>query len=272
MIASRLIVPRLLPHLTSCEQIESHCGVPCLGILPQVILRSAERHRAHTNAATLLDELSCEGAFAPMARNDELGRVILVTSASPSEGKTFVSTLLARACANENLKTLLIDASSSNDLHHWFGLRPGPGRREYLADPATVTLPTLCRQTWSPLLRVITSGIRNNPDNENAGTTLREVLEHIVPNMEADYDRIIIDAPPVSDWRAACPVIERCAVALVVPSTGSFAPVTMRAVGVLVGKRPRFCACVLNGAALEPAWLPTFEGRIVPYWQALATR
>jgi Mrp family chromosome partitioning ATPase len=247
MVTLRMILPRLLPHLIAGEQIEEWLGVTCFGVLPRIASRHAD---STVTPAALLDEISCEGAFAPMAQNDQLGGVIIVTSAAARDGKTFVATLLARACANENLRTLVIDASLSKNLHRFFGLRASPGLQEYLSDPAA-PINQVCRPTRSPKLHVMTAGANATHENRGDSTTMRDVFARLLPSIEGEYDRIIIDAPAISEWRSfLSDGLDRCAVALVVPSLGSFAPATLKTVRALLAKHPRHCGCVINGVEL----------------------
>jgi hypothetical protein len=262
IFATRMLIPRLLPHFTSSDEITARFRVPCLGLLPQIISRQADETMS---PATMLDEISCEGALAPMVANEQLGRVIVVTSATPGDGKTFVSALLARACASENLKTLVIDASASRDLHRLFGLRPGPGLREYLG--GEVEPSAICRPTHSAMLHVATAG--NRMDGEQV--SMRDLFERLLPAVQAHYDRIIIDTPHLSAWRGALPRDREYAVAMVVPSAGSWAPAMSRTVQGLSARTPRhYCGCIINRVALERSWSgPRPHAAEHPGWEAV---
>ncbi len=255
LIVARTLVPLLLPHFTSCDQLESRFNVECLGLLPRLTSRPAETADNTADAAAALAELSCEGAFVPIAQNEELGRVIIVTGAARGVGKTFVAALLARACVKENLKTLLIDAGAGADLHPLFGLRPAPGLSEYIAGSATIEM--ICRKPRSSMLRVITGG--SDPDAKH-GTRISRVFETVLPHVAATFDRIIIDAGCIQDWPARLTNLDQCAVAVVVPSAGSFAPATAKAVRMLSRNNAQFCGCILNGLELSAPVLTLARG------------
>jgi hypothetical protein len=255
LILARTMVPLLLPHFTSCDQLESRFNVPCLGLLPRLTSRPAETADNPADAAAALEEFSCEGAFVPMAQNEELGRLIIVTGAARGVGKTFVAALLARACIKENLKTLLIDAGARADLHPLFGLRAGPGVGEYVAGAATIEM--ICRKPHSSTLQVITGG--SDPSAKH-GTRIARVLETVLPHVAAAFDRIIVDAGCIQDWPARLPNLEQCAVAFVVPSAGAFAPRTARMLRLVSRKNPRSCGCIINGLELSAPSLTVARG------------
>ncbi|MEQ3624201.1 MAG: GNVR domain-containing protein [Celeribacter sp.] len=67
------------------------------------------------------------------------GRVVMVTSAIPGEGKTSLALALARTYAQAGSRVLLIDADLRKpDLHHTLGFAPSEGFLDYLRDPDSV--------------------------------------------------------------------------------------------------------------------------------------
>ena len=72
------------------------------------------------------------------AQNGIQPRLIVLTSASPSEGKTTVSVNLAIALSEINRRVLLIDADMRRPrLQNIFDLGPGPGLADLLQDKTT---------------------------------------------------------------------------------------------------------------------------------------
>ncbi len=123
----------------------------------------------------------------------EGGRTILLTSAVPGQGKSFIAANLASLMASAGQRVLLIDADirrSSIDRY----LPAGTGRglsdilREGL-DPAAFVKPDL-----APNLSLLPAG----PGVDNPGDLLTEPRLHVLFEWaKARYDAIVVDAPPI---------------------------------------------------------------------------
>lgn len=121
-------------------------------------------------------------------------RVFLITSAIPGEGKTFTSSNFAASLAQQDFRTLLIDADlrkpSVSKLLFKENLKPGLS--EVLmgtADLAEATVPTEVPNLWV----IPAGGIAPNPSELLAQPRVQEVLE----KLRGQYDRIVIDSSPV---------------------------------------------------------------------------
>lgn len=120
--------------------------------------------------------------------------LLLVTSATPGEGKTTTAANLATVVAQSGRRVVLIDADLRKPQQHkLFALAASPGLTEALvasdAQPADYLHSTIV-----PNLQVITSGhIPPNPA-ELLGSQRMQQLLH---NVRAHADLIIIDAPPL---------------------------------------------------------------------------
>jgi len=132
-------------------------------------------------------------------------RVIVVTSANPSEGKTTVTINLAITLAEINRRVLLIDADMRRPrLQNLFDLGTGPGladllREKTLGDGLT-TDQTLC-PTAIPGLYVMRSG-RNSGVVSNLLHSSR--LPELLQQLRSEFDTVVIDTPPalhISDAR-----------------------------------------------------------------------
>lgn len=118
---------------------------------------------------------------------------LLMTSATPREGKTTTSMHLAMAHSTQTRKTLLIDA----DLR-----RPGVHGRLGLANLRGLSSVVYGEIGWRdalqkvegyPELDVLTAG----PASRRAADRLGSVLDGLLAEAEAEYDLIIVDAPPL---------------------------------------------------------------------------
>jgi capsular exopolysaccharide synthesis family protein len=128
-----------------------------------------------------------------LADFDRRLRSLLITSASPGEGKTTIAVRLAMAHAEQHHRTLLIDA----DLR-----RPSVHRKLNLTTTHGLTNVVRSDMTWReaikqldsiPNLHVITAG----PVSRRASDLLEKNLLQILEEAALDYDLVILDAPPL---------------------------------------------------------------------------
>lgn len=136
-------------------------------------------------------------AFQSISQNEGRNHVIMITSAHPAEGKTFVAINLAMSIAQEKgLHVLLIDADViKRDLPGQLGFSPTRGFLDMLIDDS-LGLSDIMVRTNVPNLTILPSGVR-----EDEATEL--ITSPAMSNLMADIatrhsDRvIIIDTPPV---------------------------------------------------------------------------
>jgi len=130
---------------------------------------------------------------SPTKENGKAGKVYLITSASPKEGKSTTVANLAITLGQGGQKTLLIDADLRRPvIHSVFGYNKEPGITNYLVGRASVE--EITRITPIPNLSLITSGtIPPNPSELLGSPRMREFLDQ----MREKYDMILFDSPPV---------------------------------------------------------------------------
>ena len=120
---------------------------------------------------------------------------IMVTSASPGEGKTFVATNLAATIAqNIDEYVLLIDCDlRAPFVHKVFGLNNPPGLSEYLS--RAQPLSSLLVKTFLEKLTILPSGtIPSNPSELLSSEQMRRLLSEVKARYSDRY--VIIDTPP----------------------------------------------------------------------------
>ncbi len=125
-------------------------------------------------------------------------KILLVTSAGPSEGKSSVSLGLAESLARNDYRTLLIDADMRKpQLFKRLGLVPTPELKantlaEHLKDPKRPVKPLQIDLGGAALDIIPTFAAAEAPTellSRSFASLLRDVSEH--------YDAIVIDSPPV---------------------------------------------------------------------------
>lgn len=120
---------------------------------------------------------------------------ILVTSAMPGDGKSFVSANLAISMAQGiEEHVLLIDADMRKpSIHRLFGQQSPAGLADYLSNGAD--LPNLLLKTPVPKLTILPGGAPpSNPAELLSSKKMKALLDEVVNRYEDRF--IIIDSPP----------------------------------------------------------------------------
>jgi len=174
------------------EDLEKHLGVPVLGVIPMLKKTTPQQawqdqrsafSEAYRSVRTALQFSTATGA----------PKSILVTSATPSEGKSTTALTLARNFAQMGTRVLLIDADLRNPtLHKTLGIDNSRGLSNLLA--GAVRANDVIVTTRDKGLMVMTSGpLPPNPAELLAGSKMLSLLT--VAGVK--FDKIIIDGPPV---------------------------------------------------------------------------
>jgi capsular exopolysaccharide synthesis family protein len=128
-----------------------------------------------------------------LPKGDQRPKSLLVTSATPREGKTTTAVHLAVVHSQQKRKTLIIDA----DLR-----RPGVYQHAGISNDRGFSNVVNGDGEWRDLLQtpeglphldVLPAG----PPSRRAADGVGEVLKRLLKEAETDYDLIICDAPPL---------------------------------------------------------------------------
>jgi capsular exopolysaccharide synthesis family protein len=153
------------------------------------------------------DAIFCQQSFSPCAeqfrtlrsrlyqlRQERPLRTLLVTSATPTEGKTFVALNLAQAIARQHERSvLLIDADlRCSRLHDAIGAPSAPGLADFLQGTAD-EFSTIQVDTKDNFFFIPAGNPVSNPAELLSNTQLRGLLDRL----GSVFDWIILDAPPV---------------------------------------------------------------------------
>jgi len=143
---------------------------------------------------------------------------LLISSSTPSEGKTFVSANLAGALVRQHgCRVLLIDADlRAPRLHQILGVPPGPGLAEYLQGGRSEV--EVMQKGQEGELYFIQAGLHVTHPAElisNGG------LKQLLARVSGLFDWIIIDSPPVLPVSDAVVLATMCDGVLFVVRAGS---------------------------------------------------
>jgi capsular exopolysaccharide synthesis family protein len=144
-------------------------------------------------------------------------RSMVVTSASPEEGKSTTLANLAVTIAQAGKKVVLIDCDLRRpSLHQIFGARSTPGFTDMMRDDALMSKPPL-QETSEPNLRLLASGtIPPNPSELLASRRMSDVIAAL----QQQADIVLFDAPPVIAVTDAAVLSSKVDAVLLVVSAG----------------------------------------------------
>ncbi|GGO23627.1 polysaccharide biosynthesis tyrosine autokinase [Microbispora bryophytorum] len=174
---------------------------------------------------------------------DRQPKSLVVTSCLPDEGKSSTSVNLAITMAEAGWRVILVDGDLRRpSVPGYLGIEGGTGLTDVLIDKANLAEVV---QTWGrPGLSVLPSGrIPPNPSELLGSQGMRAMLAQLT----AEYDMVIIDAPPLLPVTDAAALGAICDGALLVVRHGrTRREQVVRAVELLSSISARLVGTVLN--------------------------
>jgi capsular exopolysaccharide synthesis family protein len=191
-----LLLNALNNTFKSADEVESKLNLPVLGILPLVKKNKKEQKVAltfHKNSNKIFSEcIRTIRTSVMLSSIDTTHKVVIVTSSAPGEGKSTTSINIADALGQLE-KTLLIEADMRRPtMSKILGLQPGtPGLANLIAGSNTIEE---CIQSLYGGIDTIVAGIVPPNPLELLSS---ERFKNLIEELSEQYDRIIIDCPPV---------------------------------------------------------------------------
>ena len=189
---------RLDDRLRSADQVRTLLGATPLGLVPKVGggVGSSRKDpfKAVNKRRSAFSESLLHLHTALMLSNvDTPARVVLMTSSFPGEGKTTVSTTLARTLARNGYKILLIDCDLRRPkAHTHFGVDQNPGLTDLLLSRENPKS-AFKQDTESTAVLLPAGREAPNPQTILASAQMRS----LIGEMRKHYDLIIINSPPI---------------------------------------------------------------------------
>jgi len=236
-------------RFNSLKDVNYALGDAVLGMLPKVEIEA--------NGAPLLLQpndtrhvyaesyRSLRSALHFLTTGENHPKSILISSATPNEGKSTVAANLAQTLAMSGSRVLLVDADlRRGGLHKLLGLKNEIGLTELLAGRCAPE--EAMHSNCLPNLSFISRGKSvNNPGDLLTSPRLDEYLE----KWRRDYDYVLLDSSPVfaaADSSALAPRVD--GTIFLVRSHYSSARMTREALDVLAQRRARIIGVVFNMA------------------------
>jgi succinoglycan biosynthesis transport protein ExoP len=246
--------------LRSIAEIEAITELPSLAIIPRSRRISSETAEKLTVAQRNISVLTQpKSHFAESFRSLRTSlllstaghppKLIVVTSATPSEGKTTTATNLAAVLAQRDTRVLLIDSDLRRPtVHHRFGITGKTGLTTILTGTSTLD-EAIHRIPEIPNLDILPSGPVPPFPTEMLSSETMTALLHRVAGL---YDHIVLDSPPILSVTDGVILARQAdAVALVVRHGKSSKHVVRRARDLLVRSGAPVTGIVLNAVDLS---------------------
>jgi capsular exopolysaccharide synthesis family protein len=212
----------------------------------------------HAVAAEAFRTLRTNLLFSPETRDV---RTIVVTSARAGEGKTTTAVNLAVCLAQQGMRILLIDADLRQPrVHEVLGIEREPGLAELFALHRRMAV-EMIKPTSLRSLHVLTCGQPiPNPPELLSGSRMEGILQWL----SREYDRVIVDVPPVLGASEASALAARADGVLLVVCAGETDRESVReALYQLQIVGANVMGAVLNDPKRV---MPRYEGRPYQYY------
>jgi polysaccharide biosynthesis transport protein len=259
-IVTAFVMESLDTGLRSIAEIESITELPSLAIIPRARRSSADQAGTLSTAQRNIGILTQpKSQFAEAFRSlrtslllsstGQPPKIIVLTSATPSEGKTTAASNLAAILAQRDTRVLLIDGDLRRpNIHHRFGLNGKIGLTTVLTG-ATKLEETVQAVPEIPNLDILPSGPVPPFPTEMLSSG---AMEAILKRCEEVYDYIVIDSPPILSVTDGVILARQAdAVVLVVRHGKSSKHIVRRARDILLRSGAGITGIVLNAVDLN---------------------
>ncbi len=180
------------------EDVEQYLAVPLLGVLEKI---KAQVNGKPTTSELITHEMP-KSIFAETTRNirtgimssfaDKPGKLILITSATQGEGKTFVASNLAITIAQMGKNTLMVETDFRKPrINKIFNATRNPGLTNHLI--GETDFESIIKSTCVPNLSVAMCGFLPPNPSELLGST---AMETFCKTVRERFDMVIFDSPP----------------------------------------------------------------------------
>ena len=252
-IGSALFLEHLDNTIKMPEEIKEYLKIPFLGPVP-FISPDGIPHQANKDLVTIHSPRSAASESYRGIRTgilfssaDNPPQVIVVSSASPQDGKTTSASNLAVCMANTESRVLLMDCDMRRpNIHKVFDL----GRNIGLSGILVGTNNLKDAIVASPVdgLDILPAGLTPPNPSEIIGS---KKMAQLIGTLREKYDRIIIDTPPISSVTDAA-VLSRMvdSVLLVVRAGETPRPVIQNALEQLKTVNAKILGVVLNAVSV----------------------
>jgi len=246
------LVDRLDDRPASFSDLQDLFEEPVLGQIPLVHgKRKAPIRLLHIDDdrhAFLEAYRNLRSSVLYMASEGKRPRVILVTSAIPSDGKSMTAANFAITMALAGSRVLLVDGDLRKGLlHRHFGLQSTPGLNEVLSEQADWR--KVVQRTSTDNLSLVARG---NTSRNPGEMFLSPAVSQLIKELSAEFDYVIMDTAPVmaaDDVASLSPQVE--GVLFVIRANYTSARVARAALDLLYQREVSVLGLVFNSVETD---------------------
>jgi succinoglycan biosynthesis transport protein ExoP len=189
-VAVALLLDKIDGRIRYPDQATNDLGLPIAATVP--LFPKGDGHHSPDQVSQLVESFR---TLRMNVLNSSGGRVTLaVSSPSPGDGKSFISSNLAMSFADAGFRTLLVDGDTRRGiLHEIFGLPRTAGLTDYLS--GHVEQHAIIHPTNHDKLSIIPSG---NPRKRSPELLTSPSLGRLIADLKTRYDVVIFDTPPLA--------------------------------------------------------------------------
>jgi capsular exopolysaccharide synthesis family protein len=262
--ATIFLLALLDTSMKSVDEAEQVLGVHVLSAVPQLGAptgkqkgKTVDKESSLARIPLLEDQHSTVSeAFRTLRASllllEDTQPFVMITSATPAEGKSFCSINLAVAIAQQGMRTVIVDMDLRKPVIETRLFEKGSylGVADFLSGRAEFD--EIVRETHVPNLYAITAGRRypNMAELLLRHDRLRELLKHL----ESDFDRTVVDSAPVLAVSDTLNIARHFkTIALVARSHRTPRGISRRAADVLARTGHPICGVILNAIPAKSA-------------------
>ena len=249
------IIARFDDRFTSIAELRNHLSEIIVGQVPNVALTESQslllgsgvddEHHAFAESFR-----NMRSALLYMFTGQKKLKTIVITSATPAEGKTTIAANLAITLARPGARVLLVDGDLRRaTIHQLFGVASTPGLAEILEQKTNYHEAIV--PTKIPTLFLLPAGEASVNPGE---LFLAPSLDLFLTKVRSEYDYIILDSAPVmaaDDTSALAPKLD--AVIFVVRGDYTSARLARESVATLQDRQANVLGVVFNRAVTSRA-------------------
>jgi capsular exopolysaccharide synthesis family protein len=267
-VVATFVLDSLDMGLRTVSEVESVSGLPSLALIPRTRRGLQDTGRLSTVQRNLvmLSSPKSQSAEAFRALRTSLllsiaggePQTILLTSATPAEGKTTVAMNLAAVLTQRGVRVLLIDADLRRPtVHHRLGLQGQIGLTSILTGRTTLT-EAIQNVPEIPELDILVSGPVPPFPTELLSSA---AMSNLLAEARGTYTHIVMDSPPLLSVTDSIVLArEADAVVLIVRQGKSSKHALRRARDLLVRSGARITGVALNAVDLNSPEYATYYG------------
>lgn len=194
------------------DDIQTRAGLALMGVTPKVRVGSTPLVELHDPKSQFSEAIHALRTTLELATSHGVPHTLALTSARPAEGKSTLSSSIAREFAAAGKRVLLIDADMRKpSIHSLFDVKNSVGLSQILA--RQTQLGDAVIRTGFERLDIIVSGkIPPDPTLLLDGNRFEDVLT----TLSGQYDLVVVDCPPVLGLADALQVTSKVEATLVV--------------------------------------------------------